>query len=110
MRELSKREMLYNAVLRTVKEHSSGLEIGLVRAVLNEVDGEIASMANRSSFDTLGPKLTERKPPRVVNKRGGESNGRKEKSAEHYKGAPDPPYHLPVPPSLKKRKNRKEGE
>lgn len=100
MRELSKREMLYNAVLKTVKEHGSGLEIGLVRAVLNEVDGEIASMANRSSFDTLCPKLTERKPPQVVNKRGGESNGRKEKSAEHYKGAPDPPYHLPVPPSL----------
>ena len=62
MSELSRRETLYNAVLRTVKEYGSELEIGLVRAVLNEVDAEVASMANRSSFETLCPKLLERKP------------------------------------------------
>ena len=60
--ELSRRETLYNAVLRTVKEYGSELEIGLVRAVLNEVDAEVASMANRSSVETLWPKLLERKP------------------------------------------------
>lgn len=60
--KLSKREMLYNAVLRTVKEYGSELEIGLVRAVLNEVDAEVASMSNRSPFETLCPKLLERKP------------------------------------------------
>ena len=62
MSELSRRETLYNAVLRTVKEYGSEWEIGLVRAVLNEVDAEVASMANRSSFETSSPKLLERKP------------------------------------------------
>lgn len=60
--ELSRRDMLYNAVLRAVKEYGSELEVSLVRAVLNEVDGEIALLANRSSFKVLYPKMSERKP------------------------------------------------
>ena len=47
MAELSERDKLYNAILETVKEHGAGLEIGLVRAVLTEVDGEIAMRVGR---------------------------------------------------------------
>lgn len=61
MGELSERDVLYNAVLKTVKEHGTGLEIGLVRAVLAEVDGAICSRANRSSFDIVSGQLKERK-------------------------------------------------
>ena len=60
--ELSRRDMLYNAVLRAVKEYGSELEVGIVRAVLNEVDGEIALLANRNSFKALYPQMSERKP------------------------------------------------
>ena len=49
----SKRKILYDSVLEAVKENSSGMEIGLVRAVLNEVDGRIAMLANRNRIDTV---------------------------------------------------------
>lgn len=62
MGELSERDKLYNAVLETVKEHGAGLRIGLVRAVLAEVDGEIGSRIDRSSFDIVCGQLKERKP------------------------------------------------
>lgn len=62
MPELSQRDTLFNVLLDTVKKHSSGMEIGLVRAVLGEVDGEIAQKANRMQFDTVQGKLKERKP------------------------------------------------
>lgn len=61
MEELSERDKLYNAVLETVKKHSSGLEIGLVCAVLAEVEGAIGSRVNRSSFDIVSGQLKERK-------------------------------------------------
>lgn len=62
MGELSERDKLYNAVLETVKKHSSGLEIGLVCAVLADVEGAIGSRVNRSSFDIVCGQLKERKP------------------------------------------------
>lgn len=62
MPELSQRDMLFNVLLDTVKKYSSGMEIGLVRAVLGEVDGEIAQKTNRLQFDTVQDKLKERKP------------------------------------------------
>lgn len=49
----SKRKILYDSVLEAVKENSTGMEIGLVRAVLNDVDGRIAMLANRNSIDTV---------------------------------------------------------
>lgn len=49
----SKRKFLYDSVLEAVKENSTGMEIGLVRAVLNEVDGRIAMLANRNRIDTV---------------------------------------------------------
>lgn len=49
----SKRKILYDSVLEAVKENSTGMEIGLVRAVLNEVDGRIAMLANRNRIDTV---------------------------------------------------------
>ena len=62
MSELSRRDVLYNAIVEAVKEYGSEMEIGTVRAVLNEVDGEVASLANRSLFEALSLKLKERKP------------------------------------------------
>ena len=63
MAELSERDKLYNAILETVKEHGAGLEIGLVRAVLTEVDGEIAMTVAHQSLDIVSDKLKERKSP-----------------------------------------------
>lgn len=63
MAELSERDKLYNAILETVKEHGAGLEIGLVRAVLTEVDGEIAMRVGRQSLDIVSDELKERKSP-----------------------------------------------
>lgn len=48
-----KREFLRGVLLDAVRENAAGMEIGLVRAVLNEVDGRIAMLANRSSIDTV---------------------------------------------------------
>ena len=62
MEELSERDKLYNAVLETVKKHSSGIEVGLVRAVLAEVNNAISSRVDRSSFDIVCEQLKERKP------------------------------------------------
>ena len=62
MTELSRRDALFNALLDTVKEHSSGMEIGLVRVVLNEVDYEIGQKAGRNDFDTVRDKLKAREP------------------------------------------------
>lgn len=62
MAEISKRDMFYNAVLEAVKEHGAGLEIGLVRAVLAEVDGVIASAVGRLEFDAVCDRLAERMP------------------------------------------------
>lgn len=55
-------DVLYNAVLKTVKEHGAQLEIGLVRAVLSDLEGAIASKASCSRFDTICNCLTEKQP------------------------------------------------
>lgn len=62
MFEVNRRNDLFNALLDTVKEHSSGLEIGSVRAVLGELDGEIATRMGRQLFDDLKDKLKKREP------------------------------------------------
>ena len=62
MEKLSERDELYNVILETIKKHSSGMEIGLVRAVLAEVDGEICRRVNKNSFDIVCGKLKERVP------------------------------------------------
>lgn len=59
--ELSKRDKLYNAILETVIKHGAGMEIGLVRAVLGEVDGEIVMRIDRQSLDIVREQLKERK-------------------------------------------------
>ena len=60
MKKISEHDELYNAVLEAIKKHSSGMAIGLVRAVLAEVDGEICSSVNKTSFDIVCEKLKER--------------------------------------------------
>lgn len=62
MEGLRDRDQLYNAVLKTIKEHGTGMQIGVVRAVLGEIDSAIASWSNRNDFAILCEKLTERKP------------------------------------------------
>ncbi|WP_455649085.1 hypothetical protein [Enterocloster citroniae] len=62
MAELSEKDKLYNEILETVKEHGAGLEIGLVRAVLAEVECEIAMRVGRQNFDIVSDKLKERTP------------------------------------------------
>ncbi|MCI9142788.1 MAG: hypothetical protein HFH87_09220 [Lachnospiraceae bacterium] len=62
MEKLSERDELYNAVLETIQKHSNGMEIGLVRAVLAEVDGEICRKVNKNSFDIVCGRLKERGP------------------------------------------------
>ena len=62
MGQLSDRDVLYNAVLRTVKEQGTGMEIGLVQAVLEDVNYSIHSATNCCNFDTVSEKLKERKP------------------------------------------------
>ena len=60
--EESKRDLLFNAVLETVKENGKGMEIGLVRAVLVEVESEIAMWAGRQEFAAVCDKLKRREP------------------------------------------------
>ncbi len=45
--EENKRDLLFNAVLETVKENGKGMEIGLVKAVLAEVESEIVKCTGR---------------------------------------------------------------
>lgn len=53
MEEPSKRDELYNALLEMIKKHSSEMEIGLVRAVLVEVDNEICRRVNNIHLDIV---------------------------------------------------------
>lgn len=63
--ELSKRDRLYNAVLKVVKDNADGMDIGLVRAVLAEVEGEIGMKTGRLDFSIVNNRLKERKPRRL---------------------------------------------
>ncbi len=62
MNGLSQRDELYNAILETVKRHGSGIKIGLVRAVLAEVEGDIGRRINNNDFDIVSGQLEERNP------------------------------------------------
>lgn len=62
MSELSKRDALYNEVLKTVKKHGEGMEIGAVTAVLGEVEGDIVRAKNNESLSTIFEKLKEKEP------------------------------------------------
>lgn len=62
MGKLSKRDILYNAVLKAVKENSSGMMIGAVTAVLGEVEGDICRKVPRHYFDTIQGELKMRVP------------------------------------------------
>lgn len=61
-REESKRDLLFNAVLETVKENGKGMEIGLVRAVLAEVESEIVMWTGRQELAAICDKLKRREP------------------------------------------------
>ena len=56
------RDELYNVILRAVKDAEHDMPIGLVRAVLNEVDSSIAAAVNNSGFQIIHDRLKERKP------------------------------------------------
>lgn len=58
----SKRDLLFNAVLETVKENGKGMEIGLVRAVLAEVESEIVRCTGCQEFVAICDKLKRREP------------------------------------------------
>ena len=58
--ELSDRDLLYNAVLKTIKEHGSNMEVGLVTAVLSEVEGDIIRRVNRQNLSVICDELKER--------------------------------------------------
>lgn len=60
--EENKRDLLFNAVLETVKENGKGMEIGLVRAVLGEVESEIVRCTGRQEFAAICDKLKRREP------------------------------------------------
>lgn len=60
--EESKRDLLFNAVLETVKENGKGMEIGLVRAVLEEVESEIVMWTGRQELAAICDKLKRREP------------------------------------------------
>jgi hypothetical protein len=57
------RDELYNVILRAVKDAMAehDMPIGLVRAVLNEVDSSIAAAVNNSGFQIIHDRLQERK-------------------------------------------------
>lgn len=73
MSEYEKRKFLYDALMEAVKENSAGMEIGLVRAVLNEVDGRISTLAYRNGIDTVWK--NERKPRESRNPSQGSNSG-----------------------------------
>ena len=59
---MSKRDLLFDAVLETIKEYGQGMEIGLVSAVLAEVDSEIRMKTGRQDFSTICSVLKRREP------------------------------------------------
>lgn len=59
---LTQRDVLYNAILRTVKETGSDMERGLVLAVLNEVSTAISMQSGREKLKSVLEKLKERTP------------------------------------------------
>lgn len=59
--DFSKRDLLYNEVLETIKEYGQGMEIGLVSAVLAEVDSEIRLRTGRQDFATISNRLKKKK-------------------------------------------------
>lgn len=58
--DLSKRDLLYNEVLETIKKYGQGMEIGLVSAVLAEIDSEIRIRTGRQDFSAICNRLKKR--------------------------------------------------
>lgn len=57
---LSKRDLLFNEVLETVIKYGKGMEIGLVSAVLAEVESEIQIRTGRQDFTAICNSLKRR--------------------------------------------------
>lgn len=60
MESLSNRDRLFNEILKAVKD--SNMEIGLIRAVLGEVDSAISTVLGRMSTEEIKDYLKERSP------------------------------------------------
>lgn len=60
---MNERDKLFNALIEAVAQHGKSMEIGLVRAVLQEVDGVIAQGAGRLPFERIQDKLEKRGCP-----------------------------------------------
>ncbi|MEY8265134.1 hypothetical protein AALA79_01955 [Lachnospiraceae bacterium 64-25] len=59
VKERDDRHALHNAILKTVKEYGSGLRIGVVEAVLAEVENEISDKVRKQKFDAICSELKE---------------------------------------------------
>ena len=57
---------MYNEVLKTVKDYGAKLQIGLITAVLAEVQGDIMSKSNNLMLESIYDKLKERTPRKPV--------------------------------------------
>ncbi len=60
MGELNERDILYNEVLKTVKEYGQKMHIGLIVAVLAEIEGDINRIVNHENFSAVCEKLEPR--------------------------------------------------
>lgn len=60
MEKLCERDVLYNAVLKTLKEHGAEMEIGMVTAILAEIGGEISRRTSYQKFGVICDDLKER--------------------------------------------------
>lgn len=63
---LSPRDQLYNEILKTVKDYGAKMQIGLITAVLAEVQGDIMLKSNNLMLESIYDELKERTPRKPV--------------------------------------------
>lgn len=60
---MSEKNELFNALVDAIKEHGKNMEIGLVRAVLQEVDSAISMRLGRLPLKSIASQLKKRDYP-----------------------------------------------
>lgn len=62
MSTFASKDRLYNSIIEAIQENAEEMDIGLVRAILAEVDGEIARGIGRLPMKNIASRLKKRMP------------------------------------------------
>jgi len=56
---MTQKHIIYNAILKTIKEYGQDMETGAIRAALAELEGEIARKVSHQNFSLISDQVKE---------------------------------------------------